>query len=258
MFELFTTVVYQPFLNILIFFYWLLEVVTRGNADMGVAVILLTILIRVMLLPLWMAGQRRAKDRRQIEQQVREIEAQHASEPVVVSQKKKTVLRSNRRVLVAEIIGFFVQIVIALMLWQMFNTGLTGEDFELIYGFMPEIELPFNLEFMGQYDLTQYSFQLNLIQAGLLLILEVISAIVSPYRMSRNQMVKLQFILPVVSFFLFWIFQLPAGKKLFIITTLIFSIILTTGRAIQVKFQDYKEKKEAEAEQGEKVIVDVK
>ncbi|MEX0895863.1 MAG: YidC/Oxa1 family membrane protein insertase [Patescibacteria group bacterium] len=258
MFELFTTFVYQPFFNVLVFFYWLLEVITRGNADMGVAVIFLTILIRVLLLPLWMAGQRREKDRRDIEQQVRSIEQSHASEPVVVSQKKKTVLRSNRRVLIAEIIGLFVQIVIALMLWQMFNTGLTGEDFDLIYGFMPAIDVPFNLEFMGRYDLTQFSFQLNFVQAGLLLILEVISAIISPYRISRNQMVKLQFILPVVSFFLFWIFQLPAGKKLFIITTLCFSILLTTGRAIQVKFQDYRAKKEAEAGQGEKVVVDVK
>ena len=52
---------------------------------------------------------------------------------------------------------------------------------------------------------------------------------------------------------------LPAGKKLFVITTLIFSIILTFFKYITRKFQDYKDRKtQEEQETGEKVVVAVK
>jgi len=258
MFSLFTTFVYQPFFNILVFFYWLLDVITQGNPDMGIAVILLTLLIRVLMLPLSLASLHREKDRRDIAEQIKAIEETHADQPAVVTSKRKNILKSNSRVLISEIIGLFVQIVIALMLWRMFNTGLTGEDLNLTYGFMPEVTTPFNLVFLGDFDLSQYSFRLNLLLTVLLIIVEILSAMISPYTMTRNQMVKVQFVLPVISFLLFWALQLPAGKKLFIITTLCFSIVLISIRGIQQKFQDYKLKKELEQTAGEKVVVDVK
>ena len=69
----------------------------------------------------------------------------------------------------------------------------------------------------------------------------------------------MQLILPVVSFFVF--LGLPAGKKLFVITTLIFSIILALFRAIMYRFNQYTKKKEAEeaaaAAQVEKLVIDV-
>jgi hypothetical protein len=68
----------------------------------------------------------------------------------------------------------------------------------------------------------------------------------------------MQLTLPLVSFIIF--LQLPAGKKLFICTTLIISIILTFFKFIKRKFLDYKEKvEEAEAKPAEEqIVVDVK
>ena len=53
--QLFMNIIYQPFLNVLVFFYWLDGIITRGHPDMGVAVILLTIIIRILLLPMSLA-----------------------------------------------------------------------------------------------------------------------------------------------------------------------------------------------------------
>lgn len=256
MFALFTTFIYQPFFNVLVFFYWVMDQVTGGNADMGVAVIFLTLLIRLLMLPLSFAGMRTEKERREIALQVQELERKYKSEPVVYQEERKKVFKTNKRIFAAEVVNLLIQVGIALMLWRIFGTGLSGKDVHLIYPFMPEVDLPFNLVFLDRFDLTHTSFTLNLIQSVLLLVLETLMAYTSPYPISRAQVVRLQLVLPVVSFIVFM--GLPAGKKIFVITTLAFSILLNIGLAIQKRFNEYKEKVEAKekaAESGEQQVV---
>ena len=76
--DLFVTVIYQPFLNILVGFYWILGLFTDGKPDMGIAVILLTILIRLLLLPISLSGDRSEDERREISKKILEIEEVYA------------------------------------------------------------------------------------------------------------------------------------------------------------------------------------
>jgi len=115
------------------------------------------------------------------------------------------------------------------MLWRIFAKGLLGADFHLIYGFMPDIATPLNLNFLGRFDLTHPNFTLNIIQSVIIFIAELISSLTSPFPSSRRDNIRLQLVLPVASFLIFA--TLPAGKKLFIITTLSFSIVFMLLRA---------------------------
>ncbi len=243
--ELFITIIYQPFLNVLVFFYWCLGFVMDGKPDMGVAVILLTIFIRVLLLPLSIAGDRSEKERREIGSRVKELEETFASDPIRLEKEKKLVFKTNRRVLVSELINLAIQVAIALMLWKMFSTGLPGEDIHLIYPIMPDVALPFNLNFMGLFDLSHTSYTLNAIQSILIFVLETISLYTSPYPVRRDEVVRLQLVLPLVSFVIFM--GLPAGKKLFVITSLIFSIILTLVKVVIRMIKRYQEKNAGDA-----------
>ncbi len=238
--ELFITLIYQPFLNVIVFFYWCLGFVMDGKPDMGVAVILLTIFIRILLLPLSIAGDRSEKERREIATKVKELEENFAADPIRLEKEKKGVFKTNRRVLISELINLAIQVAIALMLWKMFSTGLPGEDIHLIYPFMPEVALPFNLNFLGLFDLSHTSYTLNAIQSLLIFVLETISLYTSPYPVRRDEVVRLQLVLPVVSFVVFM--ALPAGKKLFVITSLIFSIILTLVKVAIRMVKRYQEK----------------
>jgi hypothetical protein len=126
------------------------------------------------------------------------------------------------------------------------------------------------LVFLGKYDLTHApinnwkidwpAMQLNILQSSLIFILETILMLGAKTPISKKQFVRLQFILPIVSFFIF--LGLPAGKKIFIITTLIISIILNSIKTIQYRFEKYREKvaaREAAAADGqEQVVVEVK
>lgn len=258
--NLFTVVIYQPFFNILVFFYWVLDQITQGYADMGVAVILLTILIRILLLPMSLSGEQSEAERRAIAKEIKDLETTFKDDPVRYAQEKQKVLRGKRKVVIGEIISLTVQVVISLMLWRIFATGLKGEDMHLLYSFMPEVHQPFNLMFLHRFDLTHTNLILNLIQSLMIFLLETLAIYTSPYPPEKGEVVRLQLVLPIASFFIFMF--LPAGKKLFIITTLIASILLVLFRYGRRKWLEYKAKKEAEEANPEaveeKIVVDVK
>ena len=254
--HLFVLFIYQPLLNVLVFFYWILDLITGGNPDMGIAVILLTIVIRIILLPISLMEDKGEKDRRELVKKNQELMQLYASDPIRLRIETKNLFRRNRGVIVGELFSLFIQAMIALMLWRMFATGLSGEDIHLIYPFMPKVELPFNLVFLGKFDLTHTNFWLNVIQSVMIFLVETLGILVSPYPPAKGEVVRLQLVLPLLSFVIFM--GLPAGKKLFVITTLIISLILMLFKYTRRRLDDYKleqEEKERLAEQGQESIL---
>ncbi len=100
--NLFTSFIYQPFLNLLVAIYLGLNTLTGGSADMGVAVIIFTIALRIILLPLSLASDRSEAERREIEEKIKEIKKVYSSDPLRQKQETRNLLRGNRRVLLSE------------------------------------------------------------------------------------------------------------------------------------------------------------
>lgn len=241
--HLFTIIIYQPFLNILVGIYWALTllhqagsiVINAPPADMGVAVIIFTIILRFILLPLTLSGERSEKERREIEEKIAEIEHRLSAHPIEKEREIKKVLKSNSRMVFSSLLELFIQVMIAIMLWRIFAKGLIGEDLHLIYTWMPKVHQPFNLIFLGKYDLTHPDMHLNLLQSILIFVLEALNTLMSPYKVTRADVVRMQFTLPIFSFIIFAF--LPAGKKLFVITALVFSIVYTLIRGLRMFFE---------------------
>lgn len=251
MIDIFVTVVYQPFLNLLIGIYWLLNQIPNITADMGVAVIIFTIALRFLLLPLTVSANRSAAERRQIEDKVKELKKAYPHQPIQLKKEIRRVFHTNPGVVAAELFNLSIQIIIALMLWRIFAKGLKGEDLHLLYNFMPQIDQPLQLKFLGIYDLTKPNLVLNLLQSIAIFAVETMSLITSPFPVTREEIIRLQFVLPVVSFIIF--LNLPAGKKLFIITSLLFTLTYTVIRQLRYWAYQYfppptKETKEKEVQ----------
>jgi hypothetical protein len=68
------------------------------------------------------------------------------------------------------------------------------------------------------------------LQSFLIFLVETIGLSTSPYKVKRDEVVRYQIILPIVSYAVFSV--LPAGKKLFVITTLSFSLVFMVGKII--------------------------
>lgn len=229
---------------------------------MGVAVIVFAVIIRILLLPVSLAAHRSEKERREIAEKITELSLKYKDNPVAFRQESKQVLKGNRRILLAELVSLGIQVSIALILWAIFANGLNGGDAHLMYKFMPKIFPidPKQLSFMG-LDLTEPHWQLNIIQSALIFVLEALSTYISPYPVRKGDVVRYQVFLPLVSFAIFAF--LPAGKKLFVITTISCSIVLTLFLAIRKKFYDISERLRLQDEaknqpKEEQVVVGVK
>ncbi len=227
--SLFIPLLIQPFFNVLVGAYWLMGFTPIG-LDMGVAVILLTLFIRLLLLPITLASDRSEAERREIEEKYQEITQQYSSNPLMREKMTKSLLKGNPRILLAEGTMFLIQVAIALILWWIFANGLgNSESNALLYSFMPEIDLNHEFDFMG-YSLDEPHWQFNVVQTILIFLVETVGLASSPHKVRRDEVVRYQVILPAVSFLAFSV--LPAGKKLFVITTLSFSLVIMIAKIL--------------------------
>jgi len=234
---IFTTLVYQPFFNLLVGIYWLLDLVTNGNADMGIAVILFTVVFRILWLPITFSSSRSAKERHDISVKIKEIKKEYAKEPLKEESEMKKIMRGNRRIVTMSTFNIVFQLMVMLMLYRIFTSGLDGADFHLIYEWMPEMPQQFNLTFLGKFDLTRPNWTLNLIQSIIILIVEGLSGILSPFPTGRTELMAL-FVLPIGAFTFFA--YMPAGKKLFVITTLLFTMMLQLVKGVRIIYYKFK------------------
>lgn len=226
----FVTYIYQPFFNILVFLYWLVGQIF-GEYDMGIAVILFALVVQIILLPLSLSSDKSEKERHEIAEKIKKIEEEFAHDPANLRAKSKEVMRSNPGAVISETINIIIQFIIIIMLYRIFKTGLEGEDFHLMYRFMPEVRQPINLVFLGKFDLSRTNSTLNILQSLAIFAIEGLHMIFTPSKISRRQFLQLALFLPIVSFFIFML--MPAGKKVFIITSILFSIgVLLVKQAI--------------------------
>jgi len=233
---LFTTYIYQPFFNLLVGIYWLLGQTVPQYTDMGNAVILFTIVFRILWIPITISSSRGAKERHDISEKIKEVQKLYAKDPLKEKEAMKKLMKGNRRVVIMSTFNLLFQVMVMLMLYRIFTTGLEGADFHLIYKWMPPHPEHFNLTFLnGRFDLTHPNVTLNLINAGVILVAEVLSGLLSPFPTGRADLLTL-FVLPIGAFTFFAF--MPAGKKLFVITTLLFSIGIMLVKAVKIIYYE--------------------
>lgn len=232
---IFVTYIYQPFFNILVGIYWLIGDLTGGQFDMGLAVIIFSLIVRIIMLPLDFFGGRSANDKLEIQNKIKQLEHDFKHDPVKLREETKKIIKASPGAIISEIIEIVIQVIIVLMLYRIFATGLEGADLHLLYSFMPNIPTPINLLFMGKFDLSVTNVTLNIIQSILIFVVEAMHMYFSPTPVSRKEFISLAIFLPLVSFFIFSL--LPSGKKLFIITSLIFSVFINLVKQILYWYQ---------------------
>lgn len=215
--------VYQFFFNLLVLFYGVLGSII-ANPDMGIAVICLSLFVRLLLLPLALGSRSSEEDKERIGRQYEELKRKHkTSDPLRFQKEKALLIRSEKRMIRSEMVNLGIQILIALILFRVFATGLQGDDMYLLYSWIPEPQLPLNLMFLGTIDLAVPNIQLNMLTAALLFVLEILQVLFSPWEPSRSDRL-MQIIVPGGVFL--YLFNMPAGKTLFIITSLVCSVVL--------------------------------
>ncbi len=157
MLAFFKVILYNPLLNILA----LLVAVVPGG-DVGIAIILLTLLVKIVLYPL---SQRAMESQVKVNELTPELNKIKNSGLSKEEQAKKTfeLYRTNK---VNPLSGCLTQlpvIFIIIALYSVFASGLNFES-DVLYSFIP-VPSHINMNFLGIVDLTQKSLVLALIAA---------------------------------------------------------------------------------------------
>lgn len=237
--DFFTTYIYQPFFNILVGLYWLVGKLFE-QPDMGIAVIFFAVAVRLILLPIDLLGEQSDEEKLQISEKIKQVRKDLASDPVLMKSEIKRIMRQSPGAIASELFSVLVQLIIILILYRIFTTGLEGEDLHLIYPFMPQIREPINLMFLGKFDLSKTNSTLNLIQSLMIALSEIIHLNFQAVKPSQRDFISLVIIFPLVCYGVF-IF-LPAGKKVFIITSLAFGIVVRIVKQILFIYYSFSHK----------------
>lgn len=216
---LFNTILSQPLLNILIIFY----IYIPGH-DLGIAVILLTLLIKLILFPVSIKSVRSQKALNKIQPKMKEIQDKYKDDKAKQSQAMMELYKTEKINPLSGCLPLLLQLPILIALYKVFLDGLNPEVLQAsLYAFVAQPEV-INTTFLGILDLAKPNLILALM-AGIMqffqskLSLPKTKEKTGMAAMMQNQMI---YFFPIITVFIVW--RLGAIIGLYWLTSILFSI----------------------------------
>jgi len=211
----------KPLLNLLLFLYN-----NVPGHDLGVAIIIITIIIRVIVLPLSLKSARSQRKMKRLAPELAALKEKHKDDQQAFAKAQMEFYRHNGVSPISSCLPVLIQLPILLALYRIFREVLTKIDPSQIYSFihLPEKISPY---FLGFLDLSKpEKFVLPILAAGLQYVLAVMT---TPIDKSKNPSTEqkmnrqMVFLMPLMT--LFFAISLPSGLILYWIVGTLFSII---------------------------------
>jgi len=152
--------IYQPLFNLLIFFYNLVPF-----PDLGIAVILLTLLIKGILYPLGIKAARSQKEIQEIQPEIKKIQKKYKEEKEEQARKIMELYKEKGISPFSGMVPLLIQLPILISLFQIFRRGLENEEMKHLYDFIAAPEV-INATFLGIIDLSSPHIILAILAAG--------------------------------------------------------------------------------------------
>lgn len=170
---MFHTIFYEPVYNLLVIF---LQVVPQH--DIGVSIILMTILVKTILLPLNLSAMKSQYVMKSIEGELKDLREKYKNEPQISSQKMMEIYKREKINPFASLFVVLLQIPIFIALYLVFSKGM-HLDINSLYSFVHFPEL-LHTEAFGILDVTKRS-----------LVVAILTGI-SSYILARRQTVSMR------------------------------------------------------------------
>ena len=225
---IFNLILYQPLFNVLIWLYQYLPV-----HDLGLVVLILTVLIRFLLYPVMVQSIRAQKQMQEIQPRLQEIQEKYKHDK---EKKARVMMEFYQKEKVNPFSGCFstlVQFPILIALFFVFKTfqgGLDSAELGVLYSFVPS---PGNITepmFLGFINLANPSFGLAIFAGAAQFVQTKMLMPKVRKSQSKDQMAQFSNILQKQMLYFFpilmvlFLTRLPAAIGLYWVTTTLFSI----------------------------------
>jgi YidC/Oxa1 family membrane protein insertase len=228
--NIFHTALTYPLFNLLVFLY---NTVAWG--DLGVAIILLTLLIKIILWPFSARALSAQKNLQALQPRIKEIQQKHARDKEAQSRALLELYREHKVSPLGGCLPMLVQLPMLFALYYVFLNGLNPDFLQHLYGF---VKHPGGLDvtFLGVLDLARPNIPLAFLAGALQFVQSKMlvpksttgenqkDAREDAARLISKQMV---YFLPVLTVIISW--RLPAGLPLYWVATTAFTIIQQAG-----------------------------
>lgn len=220
----FNLILYQPLFNALILLYEYLP----GN-DFGIAVIALTVLIRLLLCPVMFSSIKSQKQLQEIQPEIQGIQEKYKNDK---EKKARATMELYQKRKINPLSGCFpllVQLPILIALYRVFWKGFQPEQLSFLYSFVPRPEI-LDSRFLGLIDLAQPFFLFALV-AGVAQFFQAKMMMPKPSgiepkdqtaRFTQTMQKQMLYFFPVFTVLILW--GLPAAIGLYWIVTAVFSV----------------------------------
>lgn len=223
---IFNEFLYRPLFNTLIWFYNVIP-----GHDLGIAIVVLTVIIRLILYPLSKKAVKSQKALTELQPKIKEIQKRYKDK----AEQAKQMMELYRQYKINPMSGclpILIQLPILIALYQVFLTGLDPEKLNGLYSFISRPEA-LNPMFLGLIDISQPS-RLLAVLAGFFMFIQ--SKMMMPQgRLSSGEGLKIKgvdfslmmgrqmtYFLPLMTVFIAW--GLPAGLPLYWLVITLFGI----------------------------------
>jgi YidC/Oxa1 family membrane protein insertase len=129
MLNLFQNFFYEPIFNLLIFLYNLIP-------DIGVAIILLTILVKAALWPLSRKSIKSQKALQDLQPKLNELKLKHANDKQALGQAMMNLYKENKVSPFSSCLPILIQFPFLIAVYRVFIDGFKGKHFDLVYPFI--------------------------------------------------------------------------------------------------------------------------
>jgi len=243
---LFNEALYRPLFNLLIVIYN-----TIPGQDFGIAIITLTVLLRVLMYPLSHKALKSQKALQELQPKIKELQKKYKQKEEQAREMMKF-YKENKINPFSGCLPLLIQLPLLIALYQVFLKGFNPESLETLYSFVynPEIINPM---FLGIVNLAEPSAVFALL-AGFSQFLQ--SKVTFKQKsgtgttsgspdFSRIMSQQMTYIMPLVMVFIAWNF--PAGLALYWIVTMLFSfgqqLVVNRSFTRDSKMHEQEEKK---------------
>jgi YidC/Oxa1 family membrane protein insertase len=131
---IFTAVFYQPILNLLLVLYN-----TVAFQDLGLAIIILTIAIKMILWPFNQKAIKSQKALQELQPKLEEIKKKHADDKAALSQATIDLYRENKTNPFSSCLTMLVQLPVLIAVYQVFRDGVSNK-LDYVYSFINKPE----------------------------------------------------------------------------------------------------------------------